>query len=107
MGRGLVLFHVASSSFLASSFGFWEGLREGGTPFPHPNLQHGSTQKDSLCMDLRHSRGLFDTSSVRFGELFCGSDESVDCGNLAGMESFHASKESPFRILSSAPFQLH
>ena len=58
-------------------------------------------------MGLRHGCGLFDDSSVRFGELLCGSGEFLDCGNLAGMEGFHTSKESSFRIFYSAHFQLH
>ena len=58
-------------------------------------------------MGLCHGCGLFGDSSVRFGELLCGSGESLDCGDLAGMEGFHASKESSFRIFSSAHFQLH
>ena len=58
-------------------------------------------------MGLCHGCGLFDDSSVRFSELLCGSAESLDCGDLAGMEGFHASKEASFRISSSAHFQLH
>ena len=58
-------------------------------------------------MGFCHGCSLLNDSSIRFGELLCGSGESFDCGNLAGMEGFHASKESSFRIFSSAPFQLH
>ena len=58
-------------------------------------------------MGLCHGRGLFDTSSVRFGDLLYDSGESLDCGNLAGVEGFHASKESSLRNFLSAHFQLH
>ena len=58
-------------------------------------------------MGLCHGRVLLDDSSVRFGEFLYGSGESLDCGDLAGMEGSHASKESSLRIFSSAHFQLH
>jgi len=58
-------------------------------------------------MGFCHGCSLLNDSSIRFGELLCGSGEFLDCGNLAGMEGFHASKESSFRIFSSPHFQLH
>ena len=107
IGRRLLLFHLADSAFLASSLRFWEGLRERRIPFSHPDLHRGSTQKDSLCVELRHGCGMFDDSPVRPGNFSSCSRGVLRCGILVGVEGIYAFKESGPRISSSAHFQLH